>query len=364
MKPLYLVGTRRNVGKTTLALGLLHALRQRGLKVGYMKPLGQRVTSDHGHVIHDDARLVASFLGQSRDDQVEMAVPLPSGRVEEEVQDLQTEKLLSKVREGYSALAEPNDLVIVEAMGHVAMGSCLGLSAGDVARELGAKTLLVSGGGVGRAIDNISLCETFLTARGAEFMGVVINQVWPSKYGKVYRATVQGLRNIGIKTYGVVPFEEQLSAPKMEQVYAHIGGEIVAGAEHMDRRVQNTIVAAMEASHMVRYLQRSTLVITPGDRTDNILASLSTQMLGDLADQTIAGLILTGGFRPDGTVMRLVAESHLPVIMVPEDTYSVASKIREAVFKISPDDGERIQWAVCLVSEYVDVDGIVEALQT
>jgi BioD-like phosphotransacetylase family protein len=362
VKPLYIVGTQRDIGKTTLSIGLVHALRGRGLKVGYLKPLGQRVVSDHGHILHDDARVMAAAVGAAGTAQPDMAVPLPRGAVEKQVADLDTDKLLGKVRQGFDTLAEANDTVIIEAMGHVAMGSCLGLSAADVCRRLGAKALLISGGGIGRAIDEIAMCETFLKAKGAEFLGVVINKVWPEKYTRIRRATTKGLANIGIRSFGTVPYEEDLSAPTMEQVHGLIGGEILSGGENLQQYVRNTIVAAMEASHMVRYLREATLVITPGDRSDNILAALSVQMLGEQTHPPVAGVVLTGGFRPDGTVMRLINDSHLPVILVKEDTYSIASRFRQTVFKITPDDQEKVDLAVCMVAEYVDVDGIVEAL--
>jgi len=362
VKSLYLVGTQRDVGKTTLAIGLLHALRQRGLKVAYMKPLGQRVTSIHGRALHDDARLVDSFLGIDNSRQVEMAVPLPSGRVEKEVHDLHTDELIEKVVDAHSALARDHDAVIVESMGHVAMGSCLGLSSAQVAKSLGARALLVSGGGIGRAIDDIDLCATFLTACGADLIGVVINKVWPEKYDRVKEATPLGLKNLGISCYGVVPYEQQLASPTMQQVYDHLNGELITGEGNLDMRVMNTIVAAMEARHMVRYITEATLVITPGDRTDNILASLSTHLLGEEHTQALAGLILTGGFQPEEVVMRLITDAQVPVITVAEDTYTTASKLRQTVFKITPDDHERIERAIRLVAEFVDIDRIVKAL--
>jgi BioD-like phosphotransacetylase family protein len=357
------MGTQRNVGKTTLAIGLLHSLRGMGLRVGYTKPLGQRIASEHGHVLHDDARIVASVLGEKEDDQPDMAVPLPSGRVEKEVFDLHTDELLGKVKDAFSILRRDHDVVIVEAMGHVAMGSCLGLSAADVCRALDAKALLVSGGGIGRAIDDISLCSTFVTSRGGDFLGVVVNKVYPEKFTRIKEATKRGLENLGIESYGTVPYEEELTFPTMEQVHAVIGGEVVAGSGNMQGHVKSTIVAAMESAHMVRYLTHSTLIFTPGDRTDNILAALSAQVLGSDSAPALAGIVLTGGFRPDGTVMRLVSDSNVPVIMVKDDTYTAASKFRQTVFKITPNDHEKIDMAVCMVADYVNVDRIVEALE-
>ena len=364
MKPLYIVGTQRDVGKTTLSIGLLSALKARKLKVAYAKPLGQRVTTTNGRMLHDDARVVAAFKGNMDSSAGDMAVPLPSGRVEREVNDPQTRQLHEKIIASYRRLAADSDVVIVEAMGHVAMGSCLGLSSADVARDIGAKCILVAGGGIGRTIDEVALCSAFLTSRQADLIGVVINKVWPQKFARVSKAARRGLENLGLTCFGAVPFEDRLSAPTMHQVHDHIGGELLAGEELLHLRVGNTIVAAMEASHMVNHIRDGTLIITPGDRSDNILAALSTHMLESTdTHAVVSGLILTGGFRPGGTVLRLKVDSHLPTIMVEQDTYTVASKLRETVYKLTPDDLERLEWAVCLIAEHIDIEAIVSELE-
>ena len=45
MSTLYLVSVEGEVGKTALALGLALEAQERGLRVGYMKPVGVRVAT-------------------------------------------------------------------------------------------------------------------------------------------------------------------------------------------------------------------------------------------------------------------------------------------------------------------------------
>jgi len=362
VRPLCVVGTQRDVGKTTFCLGLIGALRKRGLSVGYTKPLGQRVKTVDGHSVHDDALVISRAMDLDASSAV-MAVPLTRGRVEKEIYNLNSPELADKVTEVCRRLREENDLVLVEGMGHVAMGACLQLSAADVARLIGAGCVLVSGGGIGRAIDQIVLCETFLTARGADMMGAVVNKVWAQKYDRVREATTAGLENLGIRSFGTVPYEDTLSAPTVGQVARELGGEVLAGSDALDNRVGRAIVAAMEPQHMVLYLKDRALVIIPGDRGDNILAILSTYMLAKGSGLPVSGVVLTGGFRPAGKVMTLLAESGLPAILCREDTCTIAARLREKIFKITPDDRERIETAMRLVDEYVDVDAILEGLK-
>jgi BioD-like phosphotransacetylase family protein len=363
MKSLYIVGTKKDVGKTTMSLGLLHAFRKKGLRAGYMKPLGQRVVPLDGLMLHEDSRVVASLIGAGNVEQMDMAVPLTRGKVEQQVYDFKPAKVLEKAVAMYESLASRYDLVVIEGMGHVGMGSCIGVSAADVCRAVGAKAMLISEGGIGKAIDDIFLCSTFLQARGVSLTGTIINKVWPEKFTRIKEATTRGLDNLGIRSFGTVPFQEQLASPTMADVHEQVGGEIVGGAEHLSHRVRHTIIAAMDGSHMIRYIKGATLVITPGDRNDSIMAALRAHLLGDKDFPAVAGLILTGDFRPNPIVMEELKNFHLPVICVKEDTFATANKIINTVFKITPDDRERIEWAVCLAAEYLDVDGILSCLE-
>jgi len=364
VRPLFIVGTQRDIGKTTTSIGLLNAFRERGLSVGYSKPLGQRIKGSAGHVLHDDAMLIASFLGREFSQELDMAIPLPSGRVERELEDLDSADLRQRVRDVYDKLASEYDVVVMESMGHVAAGSCLGVSSAEVATTVGARTLLVSGGGIGRALDEIALCSTFLTARGADLVGVVMNKVWREKYDRVKHAAGRGLDYFGLDSFGVVPFEDVLASPTVHQVHGHVGGKLIAGEEYLENRVKHTIVAAMETENMVRYIKQGTLVITPGDRSDNIHAALSAHMLEAKGPETVVGLILTGGIAPTGSVQRLIQDARMPVILAREDTYQVASTLRQTVFKITPEDRERIERAIGIMGEYVDVDRLLELMHS
>jgi BioD-like phosphotransacetylase family protein len=345
-----------------MSIGLLNAFRRHGLNVGYSKPLGQRPQSIDGHTLHEDALVVSRSLGVAHDKQAAMAVPLPRGRVGKEIKDLRSEELLDEVRQKYAEAAKGHDLVVVEGMGHVGMGSCLRMSAAEVSSAIGARVLLISGGGIGSAIDNISLSWEFLRARGADPIGVILNKVWPEKYTHVKEAATVGLGNLGIRTFGAVPYEEELANPTIAQVRDLLDGELLSGQERQDELVKNTIIAAMAPDTMIRYLKPSTLVITPGDNRANIMASLKAHLVGGPERSLVAGLILTGGLEPDSESVETLRELQIPAILVKADTYTAASKFHETTFKITPDDKQKIEWTICLAAQYVDVEAILQEL--
>jgi len=364
MKPLYVVGTRQHVGKTTFCIGLICALRQRGLHVGYAKPLGQHIARGNAGKVYDDALLVSQVLGISAKESTSMIVPLRPGRVASELYNPHTSEMGDKIRMACKKLRKQYDVLVVEGMGHVGAGSCLHLSAAEVSRIIGAKALLLSRGGIGRAIDDVSLCATFLKSGGIELMGVVVNKVWLKKLEKIKRITTLGLENIGIRSFGIVPFDELLASPTFGQVAEELDGVILCGKDKLSNRVGQTIVAAMEAKNMAPHLKNHALIISPGDRTDSIMAVLTAQAAAEGA-LSVAGIVLSDGLRPDQQVMNLLADSGLPVMSCGEDTYSLAARMGELVFKISPCDKDRLRAAMSpgLINKYVDVDEILNCLQ-
>jgi len=116
----------------------------------------------------------------------------------------------------------------------------------------------------------------------------------------------------------------------------------------------------MPAHQALEYMSNDALLITPGTRDDLILAAMSSCLLGDASALCVSGMILTGGTPPQKSILDLVRKSTLPVLLVEEDTYYVASKIAKLIVKIRPGDTGKIRAAEEMVEQYVDIDRILE----
>ena len=163
-----------------------------------------------------------------------------------------------------------------------------------------------------------------------------------------------------MRLVGIIPFDPLLKAPTVEQVRRHLHLEVLCGEKGMARRVQNTIVAAMEPHHMIHYLRDGTLVLTSGDRVDNILAAVTSHLVSNESSGfRIAGVILTGGLMPTPKIIELLQKSHMPVLFTHHDTYTVAAKVEHLICKIQKTDKDKMQEATLLVSKYMDVKKIL-----
>ena len=111
---------------------------------------------------------------------------------------------------------------------------------------------------------------------------------------------------------------------------------------------------------MIHYLKDGTLVVTSGDRVDNILLAVSSHIVRDGRSFQISGIILTGGLKPNPEIIELLKKSHIPVLITEDDTYTVAANIEHLVCKIQKTDKDKIEEATNLVKTHVDYPYIIE----
>ncbi|MCE5314129.1 MAG: AAA family ATPase [Armatimonadota bacterium] len=360
---LYVGATRQNDGKTITCLGLVSALKKRLSSVGYIKPVGQRYVEINGHKIDEDALLVKQVCQLKGDVEDMSPIAVPRHFTEDYIDNPNRSDLVDRITEAFTRILMDNDMVVVEGTGHAGVGSVFDMSNGDVAAILGCKAVIVSSGGIGRPIDEIMLNKAMFDASGVEIIGAIINKVDEEKYEKVKSYVTRGLARKGLDVLGVMPYRPMLSNPTVEQLLEDIDGQLLSGERGLRNIVGKMVIGAMPPHQALEYMHSDALLITPGTREDIILAAMSACILGETGTPCVAGMILTGGTAPQPSIMELVARTYVPVILVEEDTYSVASKIAKLIVKIRPGDFEKISAAEALVDEFVDVDSIIEKLQ-
>jgi hypothetical protein len=362
MKPLYVSATMQDTGKTTLILGLIQACRDLGVDVGYMKPVGQMYVEYEGLRVDKDAVLALRVFGLADPPGDMSPVAVERGFTERYIFHPDPRPIESKILGAFDRLRAAHDGLVIEGTGHAGVGSCFDLSNARVAELLGAPVVLVVEGGIGRAIDETAPNLYLFQRHGVEVLGVILNKVLPEKLPKVERAVARGLARLGTRLLGVVPFREPLGYPRMDQVAAEVGGRVLCGEESLDNRVAHTVVAAMSPQNVCAHIREHTLVVTPGDRIDNILVSAVACPIESGQTEPISGLVLTGGFRPPAGILSLLSMAGIPVILCDEDTYAVAARLKEMRFKISPKDTYKIEAAKSLVRESLDVPALLAAL--
>ncbi|MFO8013699.1 MAG: AAA family ATPase [Phycisphaerae bacterium] len=357
MRPIYVSATKQDTGKTTLTLGLVQALLDLGYDVGYMKPVGQRYVEFQGQNVDEDAVLARQVFGMTDPPGDMSTIAIERGFTANYIFNRDPKPLEAGIMGAFERMNERHDLLVIEGTGHAGVGSCFDLSNARVAQLFGAKVVILTKGGIGRAIDEIVLSLRLFEEHDVEVLGAILNKTLPAKLEKVTRAVAQGLEHVGTRLLGVLPYEPRLLYPRVEQVAREVSGRLLSGADALSNRVEHIVVAAMAPDHVARYLAEETLVITPGDRLDDPLVSVLMS-----AKHPVSGLVLSGGFEPKSSLLALLGQAGIPVILSDEDTYSVAKRLNEMHFKIRAEDIDKVDLAKRLVSESIDAAALARAL--
>ena len=367
MRQLYLAATGQNRGKTTAALGLLAGFINRGLRTGFLKPVGQRTVIEDGQPADEDAVLMRETFHLPEPYARMSPVHIPRGFTRSFINGQVVEDLPARIREAHRSYFG-HDVLLIEGTGHAGVGAVIDLSNAVVARMLDAPAIIISEGGIGRPIDEIVLNAALFAAHGVKVAGAIVNKVDADAREGLSRTIERGLARHGIPLLGTLPRRPILSNPTLEMILEGVHGDLVASGPDLDLVIGGVAIAAMESRHMVQHIRPGSLVIVPGDREDVIQAIARRH--GQAADgangangsqtPTAVGLVMTGGWVPRHAVLDEVRRANLFAVLVSDDTYSVASNVHDLLVKTHAADSEKIEMIKALVAEYLDVDRVLE----
>jgi len=357
---IYIAATRQNDGKTTVSLGLIAALQEHFPRIGYIKPVGQRFVEIEEQKIDEDTVLMDAVYRMNCP-LVDMSpIAVEPDFTRKYLQASNNEALVKRIHKAFDRVAWEKDFVLCEGSGHAGVGSVFDLSNAQVAKILGCKVIIVSQGGIGKPIDEVSLNQALFEKEGVEIIGVMLNKVLPDKVDYVADFARRGLKRKGLELLGVLPYEPILGSPSVDLIREELHAELLNTPATLNNMVDEVIIGAMGAQNAMQFFKRGVLLITPGDREDILLAAGAATM--PQSEDKMAGIILTGGLRPNETILKALQTLPIPVLLAKADSYQVASKVHNLTVKTRPNDAEKISLIRNLVATNVNVKKIINAL--
>ncbi len=362
---LFVAATRQNDGKTTTCLGLFAALRKIYGKVGYIKPIGQRFIEIDGVMIDEDSFLLNSIYDVEVPIEAMSPVAIDGTFTRRYIDDPENTRpvLVDKIVRAFDRTSFQKRAVIIEGSGHAGVGAVCDLSNAKVARLLGAKAVIVAGGGIGKPVDEIALNLSLFEKEGVDVVGAIINKVHPDKADIVRHYTGNALARMGLPLLGTIPEQRQLLAPNLSQIVEEVNGRWLNGrTAGAHGRITQVVVGAMAARGIIDLFRPGVLIITPGDRDDVLLAA--TASAGVSSQPLVSGIVLTRNVLPHPKLMEMLARTSIPIVITADESYAVASKIHSMTVKTQPDDADKIPIIQRLFAENIDMDMLVPRLQS
>ena len=355
---LYLAPCGAKVGLTSVALGLVRALDNRGVRVAFCKPIGQPAAHTTG------PERSTHFVRAT----TSLRPPLPISLDEAErlISSDRTDELMERVMRDFHESSANADVVVVEGLAHssdMPIGAALNA---QLVRTLSAQVIL-AGSLAGLSIEEFDeRLEVAATQYGGlnsgTIIGCIINHVPdPQKLPlnalrDSLAAKSRLLERGSFHLIGAIPPNPDLTACRAIDIARHLGGEVLNEGEIQSRRVKKISVLARTVPNMLHTFQAGTILVTPVDRSDVIMAVALAAL-----KTPIAGLVLTGGFDLDQRVWNLSApglETGLPVIRVESNSWETATRLHQMDPEVPEDDIERVQLGMDHVALYIDADWI------
>lgn len=381
-----------HVGLTTVCLGLVRALDRQGVRVAFVKPIAQ-----HGH--DHSAALVK--LGA----RLTPPSPIPRQTVEDLLSAGDDQTLMEHVVSTCSQAAANADVVVVEGMVpeagmvYATRVNALMLKALDAELVLVsspreqtpaqvADAVAIAARGYGALIEGRTVsCVLNRVAAPAAVVNAscttAAKEACPGETRGNCRRTVavnHGIANLGLlcgtcvdealdeaeiakyraaleaeklRPLAVIPYRNDLSAPRVKDLADELGARVLRKGDYDKRRIHNVSLCAMTVPNAIRAFKPGTLIITPGDREDIILAA-SLAVLGGMP---LAGLLLTGGVDPNPNIMALCDQAlstGLPVLAVTDGSFAAATQVGTMNLEIPTDDEERVELVMNAVADRID----------
>ena len=349
---LYVASTFEYAGKTLVALALAKLWAREGVSVGYVKPLGKIPIIVDGCVVDEDACFLAGELGLTGPPESVCPVVITQDLVMA-VYRGESLRLRDRILRAVEESSARNDVVLVGGAANLRDGTFLGLAPLALVSELDCRVLLVDRFSGEKSMDQVLWAAGALKER---LLGVVFNRVAPGQEPFFRQSVLPYFEARNIRVFGAVPSDPLLDSVSVKALSDSLSAEVACGKDRMETMIERFSIGAMDMDAALRIFRRipGKAVITGGHRTDIQLAALETDT---------RCLVLTGGIWPNELILSRAREKEVPILVVQEDTLFAVEKFENLLGRIRIRENEKIGRGVTLVSENVDVSGILAALR-
>jgi uncharacterized protein len=343
MISLYIGSTGGYTGKSLVSMGLGQRFKKDGFKVGYFKPVGILPIKVDETLTDTDAWRIYRALGLK--DPLSEICPVVLTQelmVKSYIRDIRG--LMTKITASFRNLSRDKDIMIVGGYGSIYTGSYLGLQGLQIIKRLDSQVVIVVKYEGEYIVDYIMQAKKDLRDK---FLGVIINKVDDEQKQSVDEYVLPFLKRKDVDVLGILPHDFIVGAITVEELTEMLGGKIICSHDQLGNLIEKFLIGAMQVDKAIEYFKktRNNAVIVGGDRADIQLSAIES---GSVC------LILTGELYPSEMIISRAEEKNIPIMVVREDTYSIAKKLEKLSSRLRLRDTVKVKRGMAVVSENVD----------
>jgi BioD-like phosphotransacetylase family protein len=357
-KKIFIAATGQHCGKTTISLSLMNLARKKYNRVGFIKPIGPKCIEYKGQTMDMDAAMMSSVF--DLDDNAHLISPLTltPGTTRKFLDgEIDPDYPRQVILDAIGQLEKKYDFLIIEGAGHGGVGSVVGMNNASVAALTNAPVLMVTGGGIGSAIDAVELNLALYKETGAYVRCLMVNKLVAGKRERSLSYLNKAFANKGIMVTSAFDFSPILADPTLQHVADLLNLPLMGNLTERSRICHTIQLGAASSQRVIDHLENSTLLIVTSSRDELIVTASSLHHISDFKKR-LAGLIISGHAPMSRITQQILEDSQIPHIRIEETSSDVFSLLREHVSKIGPDDSEKIALISSMAEQYIDFEAI------
>ncbi|AWK15238.1 phosphate acetyltransferase [Candidatus Fukatsuia symbiotica] len=369
-----LIPISTGVGLTSVSLGVIRSIEQKGVRLSVFKPIAQP-RSDGDTPDHTTTIIRANSS-------IHAAEPLKMSEVETLtlLSSNQQDLLMDEIVARYDKNTQNAEVILIEGLVPTRKHPFANTLNYQIAKTLNAEIVFVL------ALGNHSPCQlkeqielaasSFGGIENKNITGVIINKLnapidkqgrtRPDLYeifdssNKNEVTTIQPsqLSNRSpLPLYGCIPWSIDLIATRAIDICRHLNASIINQGDINTRRVKSIIFCARSLPNMLAHWRPGALLVTSADRPDVLVAACLAAMNG----VAIGAILLTGGYQMDDSIRQLCQrafQTGLPIFMVNTNSWQTSLNLQSFSLEVSADDHERVEKLQNYIASHISSEWI------
>lgn len=370
-RTIMLIPTGTSVGLTSVSLGVVRSMEQKGVQLSVFKPIAQPRVSGSKDQTTEVLRSHSSLTT--------IVEPLKMEYVESLLTSSKKDVLMEEIVARYHELTANSEVVLIEGLVPTRKHSFAQSLNYEIAKTLGAEIVFVTAPGnssVSEMKERLELVRNeFGGQRNKSIIGVIVNKVNApvdeqgrtrpdlseifddSTKASIANITTTELDCLSLPVLASIPWNFDLIATRAIDMAKHLNAEIINEGEINTRRVKSVTFCARSIPHMLEHFRPGSLLVTSADRPDVLVSASLAAMNG----VEIGALLLTGGYDIDAPIRKLCEqafETGLPVFMVKSNTWQTSLNLQSFSLEVPAGDHERIEKIQNYVARHISSDWI------
>ncbi len=329
MRLLFMGSTGDHAGRSLVAWAFARALLQRGLRLGFLKPLFPRPDSEQQKHQDEDCELFREILCCK--EPPESTCPVFQGK--DSSGRLPTEEVARRLAHIMESSSWQTDLMLILGSRKIFLDDPASpISDLSLVQALKAEFVLVT-----RFLDlprTVYSLLSVLSLLGSKIKAVVVNRIPSQQMQEVSQGIRARLSGREMPILFFVPDDPLISARTLAEVVKATGGEMLLGQHKAGELVAGWSMGAghLLSGEMAIFKRFYNRILLLGPQDPHIEGTARP-----------VGIILTAGRRPPSVALEAAQRMDLPLVLCFQDTFATLEKLEGAAPRLSAQSEARAE---------------------